>query len=81
MSDLVAPDELADRLGVSRKILEARTRDNEWIRREYPVGEWAVYDEEGELLGYQIPLLVRRRLGLEVRANAGETAWWSWIFG
>lgn len=81
MSDLVPSEELADRLDVAPEVLESRAREGEWIRRAYPVGEWAVRDETGEIVGYEVPEIARRRLGIRRREATRDRSWWSRLFG
>lgn len=76
MQNLVSPDELAEALNVSPEILERRTRDEDWIRREYPVAQWAVWTSSDDLEGYDVPPVVSRKLGLNERENDRRARWW-----
>lgn len=75
MSELISREELAKRLEVSPHRITVATREEEWVRRQYPVADWAVYDEDGQLVGYEVPEVVRRRLGIGGGAEGRKTGW------
>lgn len=82
MSDLISREELAEQLNVSASRVEVATREDEWVRRQYPVADWAVCDEEGNIQGYEVPEVAQRKLGLTSSGSAGEeSSWWRRLIG
>lgn len=77
MPALIPPDELAKQIEVPVSTLITRTSEQEWVRRKFPVSQWAVWDEDGELIGYEVPAVVRDKLGLSDEPVQQEGSWWS----
>jgi hypothetical protein len=79
--ELVSKEELADQLGVPVHMLETATREEEWIRRKYPVAAWAVWDEDSNLRGYEVPEVPRRKMGLGEFKSERASSWWTSLLG
>lgn len=75
MSEPVSREELAEHLDVSPRRITVATREEEWVRRQYPVGDWAVYDEDGQLVGYEVPEVARRKLGIGEAVEDRKNGW------